>query len=324
MKTLIAVLAVLFVPGASALTVGEQAPALEGVTWVKGSGPRLPGELTLVEFWATWCGPCRRSIPHLTDLAKTYAGKLAVVGLSDEDEDTVRPFVEKQGDSMDYAVGIVPAAVRAGYMAGVPGIPHAFLVDASGVVVWKGHPMRVDEILAKAVSGSVDVQQLGRLASLTEALDRALRTRNMESVAEKADALLAVDPFHEKARYVRLFAAKQQNDRAAFAQLFTSVPVADLSADQAVDFARTLLSEPDLTFRLPELALELSAAAVEKAPNRADALAIRARAHYAVGAVEQAVHWQKLAVAASGESSGEYELVLDYYFTIQRLKAQSE
>jgi thiol-disulfide isomerase/thioredoxin len=324
MKSMLAALLVLTMPMAEALQIGDEAPALEGVTWVKGEPPALPGELTLVEFWATWCGPCRRSIPHLTELAKTYAGKLAIAGLSKEDEQTVRPFVGQQGDTMGYSVGVAPSSLYAAYMSAVPGIPHAFLVDKSGIVVWQGHPLSADDILAKAVSGTVDIRQLSRLASLMEDLDKALRRRNMDSIAAGADAVLAIDPFNEKARYFRLYAAREQHDREAFSRLFTTIPATDLSAEQAIAFARTLLSESDLTFRLPETAVELAEAAVEKAPGDAGALAVRARAYYTVGEIDRAVDWQRRAVEVSGDASEEQKLVLDYYLNIQRLKAHSE
>ena len=86
--------------GLWALAPGDAAPALDGVVYVKGVAPDFAAQWTLVEFWATWCGPCKRTIPHLTELRQQHDGKLVVVGLSDEDEATVRPFVQAQGAVM--------------------------------------------------------------------------------------------------------------------------------------------------------------------------------------------------------------------------------
>ncbi|MFW5845746.1 MAG: TlpA family protein disulfide reductase, partial [Planctomycetota bacterium] len=134
---------------AAALEVGQPAPALGDPTWIKGEAPTLDDgeQWTVVEFWATWCGPCRTSIPHLTRLQEEYADSLTIVGLSNEDTATVRPFVENMGADMAYAVGADAQQAYQSYMAGISGIPHAFLVDPTGVVAWHGHPMQMDSIL---------------------------------------------------------------------------------------------------------------------------------------------------------------------------------
>jgi thiol-disulfide isomerase/thioredoxin len=117
-----------------------------------------PGKVYVVEFWATWCQPCRKSIPHLTELAKKYADRVVFVGVSNEDVATVKPFVADQGDQMAYNVAVDTAGkVINGYMAafGQGGIPTAFIVDAAGKVVWLGHPMdNLDEVLDKVLAGT--------------------------------------------------------------------------------------------------------------------------------------------------------------------------
>ena len=133
----------LLASGLLALGPGDAAPALDGVTYVKGQAPDFAAQWTLVEFWATWCAPCKRTIPHLTELLKQHGAKLAVVGLSDEDEATVRPFVQAQGEAMGYSVGLVPKDTRERYMQGRSGIPCAFLVSPQKQVAWVGHPAAV-------------------------------------------------------------------------------------------------------------------------------------------------------------------------------------
>src|SRR5262245_9646167 len=82
------------------LTVGDKPPALEVSAWVKGDAVKSfeSGKVYVVEFWATWCPPCRKSIPHLTELQAKYKEKgVTIVGVSvwERDVAAVRPFVEK-------------------------------------------------------------------------------------------------------------------------------------------------------------------------------------------------------------------------------------
>jgi len=142
--------------------LGDAAYPLTGLTWVKGSPVTIsPGKVYVVEFWATWCPPCRKSIPHLTELAKKYADRVVFVGVSDEDVATVKPFVANQGDQMDYNVAVDTARkVVDGYMTafGQDGIPTAFVVNADGKVVWLGHPMdNLGDVLDKVLAGTYAV-----------------------------------------------------------------------------------------------------------------------------------------------------------------------
>ena len=90
------------------LEVGDQAPALEIAEWVKGEKTSLEtGRVYVVEFWATWCVPCRKSIPHLTELQNDLGPEgLTIIGVSTEEPEKVRPFVQKQGEQMGYTVAV--------------------------------------------------------------------------------------------------------------------------------------------------------------------------------------------------------------------------
>ncbi len=139
--------------------LGDAAYPLTGLTWIKGSPVTIaPGKVYVVEFWATWCPPCRKSIPHLTELAKKYADRVVFVGVSDEDVATVKPFVADQGDQMAYNVAVDTARkVFDGYMTafGQDSIPTAFVVNAEGKVVWLGHPMdNLGDVLDKVLAGT--------------------------------------------------------------------------------------------------------------------------------------------------------------------------
>src|SRR5690242_5941209 len=95
---------------AFAAELGDPAGELKIAKWVKGEPTQVTGtdhNIYVVEFWATWCPPCRASIPHLTEIQKEFKDKnVIVVGVSDEKEETVIPFVKNMGAKMDYRVAV--------------------------------------------------------------------------------------------------------------------------------------------------------------------------------------------------------------------------
>jgi cytochrome c biogenesis protein CcmG/thiol:disulfide interchange protein DsbE len=94
------------------------------------------GKIVLLNFWATWCGPCRAEIPDLVDLQKRYADKLEIIALAtDEDDvDEVRRFAMQSG--INYRVAMVTDEVRVKY-GGIGALPTSFVIDSEGRVVQK-------------------------------------------------------------------------------------------------------------------------------------------------------------------------------------------
>ncbi len=158
--------------------LGDPAPALQIAEWVKGKPVNLADlkgkKVAVVEFWATWCPPCRASIPHLTQLQKKFKD-VVIVGISDEDVATVKKFVAKMGDQMDYVVAVdKDEKTGQAYMGafGVDGIPHAFVVDKEGRIVWHGHPMGdLEKVLEELQAGKFDLEKARKRAEAQEKLE---------------------------------------------------------------------------------------------------------------------------------------------------------
>jgi len=101
----------------------------------------LRGKVILLNFWATWCGPCRAEVPDLVELQNKYKDKLQVLGLvtDDDDEDAVRKFVDSFG--INYPVAMASSDIRVQY-GGIPALPTSFVIDLEGRVVQKHEGLR--------------------------------------------------------------------------------------------------------------------------------------------------------------------------------------
>jgi thiol-disulfide isomerase/thioredoxin len=156
---------------AEGLSVGDAAPKLEVKEFVKGEAVKDldKGKIYVVEFWATWCGPCRVSIPHLTELQKKNKD-VVFIGVSafERDQTKVKPFVEEMGDKMEYRVAVDDVAAGANGATGKMaknwmiaaeqnGIPTAFIVNGDGKIAWIGHPSEMEKPLEQITSGKWDI-----------------------------------------------------------------------------------------------------------------------------------------------------------------------
>ena len=96
------------------------------------------GRPVLVNFWASWCGPCREEMPALDSLARSYRGRLALVALSEDvAPDAARRFIREHGFGFPVGLGLGRLKARYHYV----GLPFTVLLDASGRVVrqWSGY-----------------------------------------------------------------------------------------------------------------------------------------------------------------------------------------
>ncbi len=330
---------------AKSLKVGDKAPALKVAKFVKGDEVKgfEAGKVYVVEFWATWCGPCIKAIPHLTELQKQYADKgVKFVGVSvwEREPEKVEPFVKKMGDKMDYSVAMDQVAEGAdassGFMAanwltaaGQEGIPCSMIVDQKGTLAWIGHPqMGLDKVLAKVVAGTFDA---GKFAAEEEAEQGAMRAwqDNLKKAVQGKDWDTVVKLYDQGATLMPDMTARLQLSK--FNALLTGkkdyaaayAVAKDLANGAAKDDAEllngiawTIVDTRGVEVRDHALAQKIAERAVELTKREDSAiLDTLARAHYEQGDLAGAVKVQTEAVskAEAGKVKRELEATLKKY-----------
>ena len=139
---------------------GEKAPEFSVAQWV-GTRPEMKDKTVVIDFWATWCGPCRAAIPHMNELQQAFASDLVCVGVSNENSDAFKKGMSSRQlnkpNTFAYSLALDPSAKMQRHF-GVRGIPHCVVISPDGKVRWQGHPARLDSgklgAIVKAGSGA--------------------------------------------------------------------------------------------------------------------------------------------------------------------------
>ncbi len=184
---------------AEEVKVGDDAPDISAVEWfnlpgdMKDISPKdLTGQIIVLDFWATWCGPCERSIPHLEKMQDKYKTKgVILLALSYESASTVDKYVKKK--RISYVVGGGAERTRDNY--GVNAYPTTFLIAPNGKVAWKGGPANLEDEIRKLIE-SQPAKDKGFLAEKSA----ASAYRKATKLYKKGDYVEAWDLFTEVTR----------------------------------------------------------------------------------------------------------------------------
>ncbi len=331
---LTAILAISLGLGAAAMAVdlGDKAPSLDGMAgWMNGEAvnPSKPdGKTTyIVEMWATWCGPCRATAPHLAEISKEFKDKgVVIVGVTQEDEAKVKPFVESM--KMPYRIALDPKkTTTATWMKDVEGIPHAFIVSTNGVIVWSGHPMDgMREALVDVLQGTYDPARRKKQEEMQEKLSGALQTQNFDQALKIADEILAGDPKRMELHQLRVGLLSEKGDidgvrahHRKMLQVFADSP------KELNDLAWSLAAPSPLPIELRDLEIALAAsrkaAAIteNKDPAVLDTLAM---VYHTIGLTDRAIATQKEAIAMVQDSEVRKDLQthLSFFESAQRAR----
>lgn len=326
---------------AEQLDVGSAAPALSIDEWVQGGPIDLSKDASkkvhLVEFWATWCPPCKASVPKLEELQKKYKDQLTIIGVTDPDtrgntKDAIKKFVKQQGSAMSYAVAIDKTGkTTAAYMeaAGVSGIPHCFLVGKDGKIVWQGSPLEpeLESVLEGVMKGTYDVSAAKIEAEVNrrfQALGPAFDLGKWDIVVTGLKDVLKLDPSNDIAvdTLGRVFVEQQKDAKAFRAWASAHIETHKTNGKVLSRFALNLSSRESLMTEAPDLALQAARSGYEAmSPKDLETTAIYARALYQIGALDKAIKIQAEAVTlADGEIKDAAQKVLEYYQRCKELQ----
>jgi thiol-disulfide isomerase/thioredoxin len=203
------------------LTIGDKAPALDIEHWVSDRDGQFSGftgfekdKVYIVEFWATWCGPCISSMPHIVETQDEYADKgVQIISVSREKLETVEKFLKRKvrGEkemtyaelTSAYCLTTDPdGSVSKDYMeaAGQGGIPTAFIVGKTGQIEWIGHPMQMDKPLEEIVADEWDRDAFAKEFAFEQKSDllmasigKLMRAGKAEDALEKVDSFLKTE-----------------------------------------------------------------------------------------------------------------------------------
>ncbi len=316
----------LFVSHANALEVGDDAPEISIEKWINGGPARIKEgigkTIYVIEFWATWCPPCKKSIPHLSKLqTKFKESGVEIIGITNESIEVVEEFAGNAG--FMYNVGVDKDNQTASlYRKGEQGIPHAFVIGEDGKVAWYGHPMDgMDTVIEQIIEGKYDRKKAASMCILKKKMGRALSSNDRDSLINIANKIIEINPDDQQAFGILSQLYVIEEDPESYKKLCrTLVNSGSNNSEMLFVVAEAMLTNNDLKFRDIEIALK-AAESSNQTDENAQILKLLGQIYFEIGYIDHAIMYLKRALS---KADGEYdkkklEDILNYYTSVSRL-----
>lgn len=340
------------------LTIGDNARDIDIAHWVK------PGELAdargkftpittfekdkvyVLEFWATWCGPCVASMPHMSELQEKYADyDVTFIGVSDEPLATVVSFLFKEykadgkihNDRAQYTLTCDPDnSTHRDYFkaAGQNGIPCAFIIGKDSKVEWIGHPMTIDEPLDKIVRDNWDRDTFKANWEKEAAAERemmamqqkyyaAIQTGDFETALGLLNTAPENHPESTEIQFQKFMLLASQMDKPKEAYVLAG-QIGEQNWDNSMMLNRIawiIVDQPGIKTRDLDLSLKLALRANELTNDKdAAVLDTVGRVYFEKGDLKNAIKYQTKAVefASEGPMAEDIKASLEKYKAAQK------
>lgn len=139
-------------------TIGQKAPALTGLKLIDKKLPNLDKKFVFIDFWATWCSPCRKSLPHVDKLAEKYKENVVFLAISDEKELEVRQFLQKNNfNSIIFGLDIQKDFFS---KFEIKSVPQYYLLSPQNEILASGYSSEISDEYLDSIITSYDNRQL--------------------------------------------------------------------------------------------------------------------------------------------------------------------
>jgi thiol-disulfide isomerase/thioredoxin len=329
----------------AALKVGDPAPKLQTGKFLQGEPVKEfeKGKVYLVEFWATWCAPCKENVPHISELDKKFKDKgLVIIGQDvwEDDDDDVKKFIKEMGDKMTYRVALDDKSesekgrMSVAWMdaAKETAVPMMFIV-ANNEVAWMGRPRFLKEkTLEEILAGKYDVKKAAqeyarkkeaeeKSNAAFEEFEKAVTAKEWDKAETSLQAMEKVETVNDEQdrpdiEMMRLKMNLKKEDMAAAEAAAKRLMEKDpQDADYHSSVAWQLAIQKGASKGLLEIAKKEGLRAVELSKGKdPDILDTMARVHFANGEKDEAVATEQKAIELAEEKAkSNYQKTLDAY-----------
>jgi thiol-disulfide isomerase/thioredoxin len=215
----------------SAVEIGDPVPELQIKAWLKNGVVNISEgkgkNVYIIDFWKTTCKPCIKTMPYLDKLNELYRNHdLKIISISTESAETVKRFLEKRKKTDCIIAVDDDNKTFKSFVGDKEDIPVAFIINRSGTVVWKGHPLDIYLPLKRVITGKFDVN----------------KSAQMQKVYRDIQLLLAQKKYSEALTIVEE-QLKAKQDTTQFIALKSFILFKTEKKDEALSFITEMLKK---------------------------------------------------------------------------------